>query len=164
MLSEKLENLFYKDLEYIYNAVKLKSKILYNMYEIAEYKKLRKFYEKQNKINKKHIKQIEKIFTLKKKKLNPKNSLGAFGLLNEGNEIFSKKNEIDDKLFDYILMTYTQRFIHYEIASFHSLTHFARRLEKPKVLSILQKIAIEIKESDLILSDIISRKLDKELE
>lgn len=163
MFLEELENLFYKDLEYIYNAEKLKSKILYNLYKIADYKNLKKFFEKQNKNNTKHIKQIEKIFKLRNQKLKPKSSLGAFGLINEGNEIISKKNEMDSKIFDYILMTYTQRFIHYEIASFNSLTHFASRLEKPKILKILHKIAIEIKESDLVITDIISRKLDTDL-
>lgn len=162
MKTKIIEELLFKDLEYIYITEKQKAKMLLKLQKLADSKKLKKLYEKDIKLNKKHISQIEKIFKLDGKILKKKESVGTMGLISEGNQIIKKKKKFDPEVFDYLLITYTQRLLHYEIVTFNSLMLYARELGRRDILSLLQRISFDIKHSDLVLTDIMVTKLHKD--
>lgn len=161
MDSEIMNEIFFKDLEYIFVLEKLKSKILRKLCKSAHSKNLKKLYDKERIKNKRHISIIKKIFEIGGKVVKNKKSVGAEGLYDEGIQILNKRKKFTPNIFDNLLISYTQRVLNYEIATYNTLMVYARKLGSDKTLNLLQRISFDIKSTYLILTDIMIINFEK---
>lgn len=149
-----LKELFVEQLKDIYWAEKELTKSMPKMAEKAASKELKKALEQHHKITEKQVKRVEKVFDSLGMEKSDKKCEGMAGLIKEGEEMMKEAGE--GMVRDAAIIAAAQKVEHYEIASYGTMSEFARILGENEAESLLNEILEEEKEADRILTEVAS--------
>ena len=121
-----LEELFYDELQDLYDAEQRLTKAIPKMAEAAGCSELKQAFEHHLQETKNQVTRLERVFSLLGKEAKTKTCEAMKGLVSEGEEIIKAKGDADVK--DAALIAAAQRVEHYEMAGYGSARNFAMRL------------------------------------
>jgi ferritin-like metal-binding protein YciE len=162
MKIDKLQDLFVKDLMYLYHVEKQIVKALPKVAKAASASELKRAFEEHLEQSKGHVQRLEQIFNTLGVSAKAKKSRGIEGLIEEGEELISKGNKIDSEVLDAGLIATAQRVEHYEIAAYGTLRSYANLLGQKEVVQLLQQTLDEEKRTDQKLTRIAEGKINIE--
>ncbi len=117
-----LEDLFYDELQDLYDAEQRLTKALPKMAEAAECSKLKQAFQHHLQETENHIDRLERVFSLINKDAKSKTCEAMKGLISEGEEVIKAKGDADVK--DAAIIAAAQRVEHYEMAGYGAARNF----------------------------------------
>lgn len=153
MTITNIEELFIDELKDVYSSEKQLVQALPKLAKASSSKDLKKAFEGHLSETKGHIKRIEQIFKLLGETPKSKTCEATRGLVEEGKDAIDTEFE-GENLQDNLLIGCGQKVEHYEIASYGTLKAWAEKMNKPKVVKLLDETLEEEKAADKKLSDI----------
>ena len=146
MSTGSLQELFLDELKDLYSAEKQITKALPKLVKAASSPDLRDAFQTHLQETNGHVQRLEKVFEILGKKGSGKTCEGMKGVLAEGSEIVSEVGK--GALRDAGLITAAQRVEHYEIAGYGSVREFAKLLDHPDIVPLLDETLKEEEAAD----------------
>ena len=143
-----LQETFIDELKDIYDAEHQIVKALPDLIEAATHEELKSGLQEHLEETHEHIKRVEQVFRIFEETPKRKKCKGTAGLLEEGHEI------IKENRGDAALISAAQKVEHYEIASYGSLSAWARLLDKEEAAELLEANLNEEKLADEKLTEV----------
>lgn len=153
MESGEFKEFFVDQLKDIYWAEKALYKALPKLKKASTSQKLADAFEKHTKETEEQIGIVEQVFELLGEKAQAKKCEAMEGLIEEANSVIDD-TEKDTYTRDAGLILAAQKVEHYEIASYGTLTIFAKHMGEAKVAKLLQKVLDNEKDTDVNLTKI----------
>ena len=132
-----LDDLFYDQLQDLYDAEKQLTKALPKMAEAAECPELKQAFQHHLQETKNHVDRLESVFSLINKEAKSKTCEAMKGLVSEGEEVIKAKGDAEVK--DAAIIAAAQRVEHYEMAGYGAARNFAQRLGLEEAAQLLQE-------------------------
>lgn len=151
--NSEFREFFIDQLKDIYWAEKALHKALPGLAAASTSKKLAAALEKHTKETEEQIGIVEQVFELLGEKAEAKKCDAMEGLLKEAASVV-EDTEKDSYTRDAGLILAAQKVEHYEIASYGTLTIFAKDMDEPEAARLLQKILDNEKETDVTLTKV----------
>ena len=151
-----LRETFISELQDIYDAEHQIVKALPDLIDAATHDELKTGLQEHLEETRGHIKRVEQVFQIFSETPKRKKCKGTAGLLEEGKEV------IGDALGDAALIAAAQKVEHYEIASYGSLSAWARLLKKDDAVELLDANLNEEKQADENLTDVAENAINSE--
>lgn len=152
MQLNSLNDLYLAELKDSYDAEGQLVEALPKLAESATSRELRKAFTNHLKQTKGHVKRLEKVFKNLGVPAKGKTCKGMKGLISEGEEMLKARG--DDDTRDAALISSAQRVEHYEIAAYGTVVAYARALNRPDDVRLLEETLNEEKEADQLLNQI----------
>jgi ferritin-like metal-binding protein YciE len=146
MSTGSLQELFLDELKDLYSAEKQITKALPKLVKAASSPDLRDAFQTHLQETNGHLQRLEKVFEILGKKGSGKTCEGMKGVLAEGSEMISEVEK--GALRDAGLITAAQRVEHYEIAGYGSVREFAKLLDHPDIVPLLDATLKEEEAAD----------------
>ncbi len=146
MKLESLRELFFHELQDIYDAEKQVLGALPKMQEAATAPDLKNGFAQHLKQTEGQIGRLERVFERLSEKAKGKTCEGMKGLIKEGNETVKMRG--DDATRDAALIAAAQKVEHYEIATYGTLCTWAEMLGEREALTLLKQNLSEEKLTD----------------
>ncbi len=153
MKNSQFHELFVHELKDIYWAENHLAKALENISKSATSNKLSEAIKKHKQETDGQIKRLEKVFEIIDVKASAKKCEAMQGLLDEAQEVMKSTNE-DTMVRDAGIIIACQKVEHYEIASYGSLIHLAKKMGANDAAKLLQETLDEEKKTDAILTEL----------
>ncbi|HET7818735.1 MAG TPA: ferritin-like domain-containing protein [Bacteroidia bacterium] len=150
--AQDLRHLFIEELKDIYWAEKALTKAIPKMIKNAASKELVEALMEHLEVTEGQVKRLEKVFGLVGEKAVAKKCEAMAGLIQEAEEII-KETELGP-VRDAGIILAGQKVEHYEIATYGTLSSFAKTLGEHDAVAFLKESLSEEKEADEVLSDI----------
>src|ERR1700730_15732302 len=147
-----MQDLFYEELEDLFDAEKQIVKALPKVAEAVASEELRNALEEHLKQTKQHVSRLEQVFRAIGREAKAKKCEGMKGLLEEGEKVISELDE--SPVRDAALIGAAQKVEHYEIAGYGTTRTFAQLLGHDEAVELLDETLEEEKEADEKLTDI----------
>lgn len=147
-----LEDVFFHELEDIYDAEKRLTNALPKMRDSASSPELKECFDQHLQETEGHVGRLEKVFQELGRKPSRENCEAMKGLIREGEEIIQSQG--DASAHDAALIAAAQRVEHYEIAAYGTARTLARQLDHSDLASRLEETLNEEKNADKMLNDI----------
>src|SRR3984893_1337264 len=147
-----MQDLFYEELEDLYDAEKQIVKALPKVAEAVASEELRNALEEHLEQTKEHVNRLEQVFTSIGREAKAKKCEGMKGLLEEGENVISELDK--SPVRDAALIAAAQKVEHYEISGYGTLRTFAQLLGHDEAVELLEETLEEEKEADEKLTDI----------
>ncbi|MBX9851314.1 MAG: ferritin-like domain-containing protein [Cytophagaceae bacterium] len=160
MKIKTFNDLFTDQIKDLYNAESQMLKALPKMAKKATDTKLKASFEKHLEQTKVQKERLEKVCEILDIKPTGKKCAAMEGLIEEAKEII--ENVKDPYVLDAGLIAASQKVEHYEIASYGTLAEFAKELGNQEVLDILVETLKEEKETDVKLTLVAKKEVNKE--
>ena len=148
--AENLRELFVDSLKDIYWAEKALTKALPKMAKNATTKKLVEAINEHLEVTKNQVTRLEEVFASIGEKAVAKKCDAMDGLIKEGEGILEETEP--GAVRDAGIIAASQKIEHYEIATYGTLTAFARTLGEDKAATLLEETLNEEKEADGVLT------------
>lgn len=155
-----LKEFFIDGLKDIYWAEKALVKALPKMFDQATDQKLKTAIKDHLAQTKEQVTRLEKIFESMDLKAEGKKCLAIEGIINEGTEVM--EGTAEGPVRDAGIIASGQKVEHYEIATYGTLSAYAKTLNEKTALDLLLKTLGEEKKSDTILSSIADTYLNSQ--
>ncbi len=152
---KNLEDLFVQKLRYVYDAEQRLTKALPKMAKAASASDLKAAFEMHLKETEAHIARLEQLFGLFAQKPDADTNDAIKGLVSAGGDMTSL--DADEPVRDAAIIAAAQEAEHYEIAAYGTMRTWARVLNKPEAMQLLEFTLEEEKQADQKLTDIASR-------
>lgn len=152
MAQKTLQDLFYEELEDLYDAEKQIVKALPKVAEAVASDELKNALEEHLEQTKEHVNRLEQVFRSIGREAKAKKCEGMKGLLEEGEKVISELDE--SPVRDAALIGAAQKVEHYEIAGYGTTRTFAQLLGHDEAVELLDETLEEEKEADEKLTDI----------
>jgi ferritin-like metal-binding protein YciE len=149
---ETLKDLFVNDLQDLHSAGSLLELALSKWSDVAHSLELRTAFREQRNRTEGQIKRLDSILAGLKAKPDGRTSKGMVGLVTEGYSIANDKAKPEIK--DAGLIAAAQRAEHYEIASYGTVSNYARHLNMTPEAGLLEETMKEDQEADKKLSEL----------
>lgn len=143
-----LQDFFIHELQDLYSAEKQIVKALPKIARVASSSKLQSGFEEHLEQTKVHIERLEQIFDMLKASAKGEKCKGMEGLLEEGEDMISKRKDFNPDVFDAGLIGAAQRVEHYEIAGYGTARSHASLLGHNEAAKLLQKTLDEERKTD----------------
>ena len=147
-----LEDLFWAQMEDLYDAEIRLTDAIPKMAEAAESPTLKSAFQSHVRETENHVKRLEQIFAQHNKKPTRESCAAMKGLVSEGNEMISANG--DASVRDAALIAAAQRVEHYEMAGYGTLRTLARMLGFNPAAQLLQSTLDEEKAADAKLTEV----------
>lgn len=158
--SNGFRKLFEDELKDIYWAEKALTKAIPKMIKQATSPDLIKGLEDHLEQTKMHVERCEKAFGIMDKPVNAKKCEAMAGLIKEAEEIMDNAEE--GMVRDAGIISAAQKVEHYEIATYGTLSAFAKTLGEDEVVDLLEKTLKEEKEANDKLTQIAESSVNEE--
>ncbi len=155
-----LEELFYDQLEDVYDAEQRLTKALPQMADKASDPELKKAFQDHLKETEGQIRRLEQVFKVFGRDAKGKTCEAMKGLVKEGEEVITAKG--DAHVLDAALICAAQRVEHYEIAAYGCLRNLAQRLGQSQAAELLQQTLDEEGDADKLLSNLAESFINRE--
>jgi ferritin-like metal-binding protein YciE len=160
LAQKSLQDLFYEELEDLYDAEKQIVKALPKVAGAAASDELRNALEEHLEQTKEHVNRLEQVFRTIGREAKAKKCDGMKGLLEEGEKVIS---EIDESpVRDAALIAAAQKVEHYEISGYGTTRTFAQLLGQDEAVELLDETLEEEKEADERLTEIAESEINIE--
>src|SRR5581483_10487311 len=146
MTQKTLEELFVEEIKDLFDAEKQLTKALPKMAKAAGNDALRDAFESHLEETKEHVNRLEEVLTKLDKPVRGKKCKAMAGLVEEGSNLMAE--DAEPNALDAGLICAAQKVEHYEIASYGTLSNWARTLGHDDVAQILDKTLAEEKAAD----------------
>lgn len=158
--AQGLRDLFVDELKDIYWAEKALTKAIPKMIKNATAPELAEALTGHLKVTKEHVTRLEEVFSSIGEKAEAKKCEAMTGLLKEAEEIMegTEKGVVRDAG----IILAGQKVEHYEIATYGTLSSFAKTLGENDAAKLLQKTLVDEKEADVKLSKIAESSINVE--
>ena len=143
---ENLNDLFVHELRDLYDAETQLMTALPLLAQAAKSEQLRTGFEKHLEETKEHARRLEQIFKGFGSQPTGKPCKAMAGLIAEAKEVLD--HDADPEVLDAALIVAAQKVEHYEIASYGSVSTFARLLDYPDALKLLKQTVAEEERQD----------------
>lgn len=153
MSDSEFHDFFVDQLKDIYWAEKHLVKALPKLKKASTSTELADAFEKHTVETKRQIETLEKVFDLLDEKAVAKKCEAMEGLLKEADEVIND-TEKDSYTRDAGLILAAQKAEHYEIATYGTLTIFAKNMKRSDISRLLKKILEEEKATDVALTEV----------
>ena len=153
-----LDDLFWAEIEDLYDAEKRLTKALPKMAVSANSSELRRAFEEHRAQTEGHVRRLEQIFTGLNHDIDGTTCEAMKGLIEEGDQMASAKGNPDVR--DAALIAAAQRVEHYEISGYGSARVFALRLGYDDAARLLQETLDEEKQTDQRLNVLAERSIN----
>lgn len=150
--AQDLRHLFINELKDIYWAEKALLKAIPVMVENATTPELVKALTNHTKQTQEHVIRLENVFSIMGEKPEAKKCEAMDGLIKEAEEIMHKT--VKGVVRDAGIILAGQKVEHYEIATYGTLSAFAKSIDEDEVVAILRKTLSDEKQADIMLSEI----------
>jgi ferritin-like metal-binding protein YciE len=148
MKLDTLHDLYVKELQDLYDAERQIVKALPKMAKAASSSELQSAFEEHLEQTKGHVERLERIFDMLDVSAKGKKCKGLSGIVEEGEELISKRKDINPDVLDAGLIAAAQRVEHYEIAGYGTVRTYADMLGHKEAAELLQQTLDEEKETD----------------
>lgn len=152
LAQKSMQDLFYEELEDLYDAEKQIVKALPKVAEAVASEELKTALEEHLEQTKQHVTRLEQVFRTIGREAKAKKCDGMKGLLEEGENVISELDE--SPVRDAALIAAAQKVEHYEISGYGTLRTFAQLLGHEDAVELLEETLEEEKEADEKLTDI----------
>jgi ferritin-like metal-binding protein YciE len=159
--AKELRELFVDSLQDIYWAEKALTKAIPKMVKNATDKKLIKALENHLGQTEDHVTRLEDVFNIIGSKATPKKCKAMEGLIEEAEQIMEETEK--GVIRDEGIISAGQKIEHYEIATYGTLSSYAKKLNETRAASLLDDTLAEEKGADKKLTEI-AESLDLDLE
>jgi len=149
--AEGLRELFIDELKDIVYAERALVKALPKMARNATEPKLAAAIEKHVAVTEGQVQRLEKIFEMLGESNRGKKCDAMEGLIKEGESIMEETEA--GPVRDAAIISASQKIEHYEIASYGTLTAFAKTLGEDEIAKLLEETLAEEKDADTVLTD-----------
>ena len=160
MAQKSMKDLFYEELEDLYDAEKQIVKALPKVAEAVASEELRNALEEHLEQTKQHVTRLEQVFRAIGREAKAKKCEGMKGLLEEGENVISELDE--SPVRDAALIAAAQKVEHYEISGYGTTRTFAQLLGHDEAVELLEETLEEEKEADEKLTDIAESEINIE--
>ncbi|NDP27406.1 MAG: ferritin-like domain-containing protein [Flavobacterium sp.] len=150
--AEDLRELFVDSLKDIYWAEKALLKALPKMAKNATFEGLITTINDHLAVTQEQLSRLEQVFDLIGEKATAKKCDAMAGLIEEGESIMEETNE--GPVRDAGIIAASQKIEHYEIATYGTLSAFAKTLGEDEAFALLQQTLEEEKEADRLLTEV----------
>jgi ferritin-like metal-binding protein YciE len=152
------EDLFFDQIEDLYDAEKRLTKALPLMAGAAKSPELKRSFEQHLIETEGQVRRLEEIFRLLGRTPKRETCEAMKGLIKEGDEIVKATGDPDVK--DAALIAAAQRVEHYEISGYGTARTFALHLGHEEAASLLEETLREEKKTDQLLTDLAERSIN----
>lgn len=152
MRLNKFENMFVDQLKDLYSAEKQLAAALPKLADAASNQELKQAFMKHADETKGHMQIVEQLLTGLNEKAGGKKCKGMEGLIDEGQELLSKRGDSDVR--DAALIGAAQKCEHYEIAGYGTARTFANYLGYTQAADALQRILDQEGRTDQLLTQL----------
>jgi ferritin-like metal-binding protein YciE len=149
---KNLDDLFVHTLRRVYDAERRLAKALPKLAAAARAGELRQAFESHQKQTEVHVERLEQVFGLFECRPNANTDEALKGIIKAGDGVI--KLEADGPVRDAALIVAAQEAEHYEIAAYGTLRTWAKILEKPEAVQLLEWTLDEEKKADQRLTEI----------
>jgi len=153
-----LRETFVDELRDLFDAEKQLLKALPKLAKAAENEDLKAAFEQHTEETENQIERLKEVFEAFDEEPRGKKCKGMEGLIEEGSEM------IEEEAGDAALICAAQKAEHYEIATYGSLAAWAKLLEKPEAVEILEEILQQEKDTDEKLTELAESVVNAEEE
>jgi ferritin-like metal-binding protein YciE len=157
---ERFGELFEGTLKDIYYAEKAILKALPKMAKKANSKKLQAAFTRHETETERQVERLEKIFQLIGKRATGKKCPGIDGIIEEGEEVMQEAK--DESLRDAAMLAGAQAVEHYEISRYGTLIAWARKMDMPLAVKLLEETLEEEKATDRKLTELAESEVNIE--
>jgi len=147
-----LHDLYLNELRDLYNAENQIVKALPKMMEAVQSTQLRAALSSHLEQSRGHVTRLEQVFKLHNEEAKGKTCKGMEGIIDEGKEIVSHRDNRD--VLDAGIIANLQKAEHYETAGYGSVRTWAQQMGHNQAAQILQQTLDEEKEADKKLTEI----------
>jgi ferritin-like metal-binding protein YciE len=147
-----LEDLFWAQMEDLYDAEIRLTDAIPKMAEASESPKLKSAFKSHLRETENHVKRLEQIFAQHNKQPTRESCAAMKGLVSEGNDMISANG--DANVRDAALIAAAQRVEHYEMAGYGTLRTLAKMLGFSPAAQLLQSTLDEEKAADAKLTEV----------
>src|ERR1043165_5711358 len=151
----QLQEIFFEELEDIYNAEEQLIKALPKMAKAAQEQELKDAFSQHLSETENHVERLEQLFELFGKTPRGKKCKAMAALIGEGEDLISDHE--DTSGLDAVLICAAQKVEHYEIAAYGCLRTWAKIMDKEEAVSLLQQTLDEEEAADEKLNQIAER-------
>jgi ferritin-like metal-binding protein YciE len=151
---KNLNDLFVHTLRRVYDAERRLTKALPKLAEAAHASDLRQAFESHQKETDTHVVRLEQLFGLFDRKPNANTDEALKGILKAGDGVINL--DADASVRDAALIVPAQEAEHYEIAAYGTLRTWAKVLQRPEAVQLLEWTLDEEKKADQRLTEIAS--------
>lgn len=148
----KLDELFFDQIEDLYDAEKRLTDALPKMADAAHDQELKKAFQDHLRETQTHVQRLEEIFKDLGRDPNRETCQAMKGLISEGEDFVKAKG--DGAIKDAALIAAAQRVEHYEMAGYGSARNFAQRLNNQRAADLLQQTLNEEGNANKLLTKI----------
>ncbi|MFO7653681.1 MAG: ferritin-like domain-containing protein [Candidatus Krumholzibacteriia bacterium] len=149
---EKLDDLFWSQINDLYDAEQQLTEALPKMADTAQSPRLKEAFKTHLRETEGQIRRLERIYEMMGEKPNGETCEAMKGLIKEGEEILKAKG--DHRVRDAGLIAAAQRTEHYEMAGYGTARHLAQRLGHTEAAELLRQTLDEEKHADKLLNEI----------
>lgn len=153
-----LEDLFFQQLEDVYDAEKRLTSALPKMAEAARNPELKNAFRQHTEETKRQAERLEQVFRKLNRSASRETCEAMKGLISEGEDMLDAKG--DEDVRDAAIIAAAQRVEHYEIAAYGTLRTIARELGFHDLAETLQQTLDEEKEADSKLTAIAENRVN----
>jgi ferritin-like metal-binding protein YciE len=153
-----LEDLFWDQIQDIYDAEQRLTTALPKMSEAASDPALKTAFREHLEQTRHHVERLEQIFRTAGKDADRKTCEAMKGLIKEGEEMIGAKG--DENTRDAGLIAAAQRVEHYEMAVYGSMRTYAEQMGRNEFVDLLQRTLDEEGQADKLLTQIAERKVN----
>ena len=154
MSLDSLQDLFLDGLKDIYDAEKQLLKALKKMVKSANSDELKEAFESHLQETEGQVERLEQVFETLGKAARGKKCAAMEGLVEEGSEIMSEDGA--ESVLDAALIGAAQKVEHYEIATYGTLSAWAKQMGEKEIVKLIEANLAEEKAADKKLSEIAS--------
>lgn len=163
MEMESLRELFVHELKDVWSAEKQILQALPKMIRAAEHPQLAEALEEHRRITEGQVVRLDRILAgFDKTGRSNKKCKGMEGILEEGEELLQKKDDVDLEVLQAGIIASAQKVEHYEIATYGTLVAYARLLNETEAVELLEQTLAEEKEADQKLSALAEESINLE--
>ena len=154
MSLDSLQDLFLDGLKDIYDAEKQLLKALKKVVKSANSDELKEAFESHLQETEGQVERLEQVFETLGKAARGKKCAAMEGLVEEGSEIMSEDGA--ESVLDAALIGAAQKVEHYEIATYGTLSAWAKQMGEKEIVKLIEANLAEEKAADKKLSEIAS--------